>query len=47
VFGLVLDGDATYLGTVEPTNAVVVNLGETTTQLSALAYVPTRLLPTQ
>jgi hypothetical protein len=45
VFALVLDDDATYLATVDPTNAVVVHLGETTPQLSALAYVPTRLLP--
>ena len=45
VFALVLDGDATYLATVDPTNAVVVHLGNTTPQLSALAYVPTRLLP--
>jgi hypothetical protein len=47
VFGLVVDGDATFLATVDPTNAVVTNLGETPTQLSALAYVPSRLLPTQ
>jgi hypothetical protein len=45
VFGLVLDDDATYLATVDPTNAVVTNLGETATHLSALAYVPTRVLP--
>jgi hypothetical protein len=45
VFGLVLDDDATYLATVDPTNAVVVHLGETAQQLSALAYIPTRLVP--
>ncbi|MGE0158919.1 MAG: hypothetical protein AB7T31_05860 [Gemmatimonadales bacterium] len=45
VFGLVLDGSVTYFATIDPTNAVVVNLGPTTPQLSALAYVPTRLVP--
>jgi hypothetical protein len=45
VFALVLDDDATYLATLDPTNAVVVNLGKTTPLLSALAYVPTRLVP--
>ena len=45
VFGLVLDGDVTYLATIDPTNAVVSHLGETGPQLSALAYIPTRLLP--
>jgi hypothetical protein len=47
VLAIVLDGDVTYLATVDPTNAVVTNLGETATRLSALAYVPTRLLSTQ
>ena len=45
VLGLVRDADATYLATVDPTNAVVVNLGKTTPELSALAYIPTRLVP--
>jgi hypothetical protein len=45
VFAIVSDADATYFATVDPTNAVVVNLGETTPQLSALAYIPTRLVP--
>ena len=45
VIGLVLDNDATYLATVDPTNAVVVNLGKTAQQMSALAYIPTRLIP--
>ena len=45
IFGLVLDDDVTHLATVDPTNAVVANLGETAQQLSALAYIPTRLIP--
>jgi hypothetical protein len=45
IFGLVLDNDATYLATVDPTNAVVMNLGGTAQQMSALAYIPTRLIP--
>jgi hypothetical protein len=44
VFSLVQNGAATFLATLDPTNAVVVNVGATTTPLNALAYVPTRLL---
>jgi hypothetical protein len=52
VFAIVQDGggwaghiSATYLATVDPTNAVVRHVGETSPPLNALAYVPTRLLP--
>jgi hypothetical protein len=45
VFGLVLDDERVYLATVDPTNAVVRHVGETSPPLNALAYVPTRLLP--
>jgi hypothetical protein len=54
VFGLVHDGGGwagnvttTYLATVDVTSAIVTNIGATAQRLSALAYVPTRLLPTQ
>jgi hypothetical protein len=45
VFALVRSGDTTYLATLDPATAVVVNLGATSSPLTALAYVPTRLLP--
>jgi hypothetical protein len=45
IFGLVLDDERVYLATVDPTNAVVRHVGETSPPLNALAYVPTRLLP--
>jgi len=54
VFGLVHDGGGwagnvtvTYLATVDLTSATVTNIGATPQRLSALAYIPTRLLPTQ
>jgi hypothetical protein len=34
-----------FLATLDPSNAVVVHLGATSTALNALAYIPTRLLP--
>ncbi len=52
VFALVHDGGgwagnitSTYLATLDPTNAVVLHVGETSPPLNALAYVPTRFLP--
>jgi hypothetical protein len=52
MFALVLDPGGTagtptrsFLATLDPSNAVVVHLGSTSTVLSALAYVPTRLVP--
>jgi hypothetical protein len=47
VYALVVDADASrsFLATLDPSNAVVVNLGTTPTPLNALAYVPSRLIP--
>ncbi len=45
VFALVRHADITYRATLDPSNAVVVNLGATAIPLTALAYVPTRLIP--
>jgi hypothetical protein len=47
IYALVVDAAASrsFLATLDPSNAVVVNLGATSVPLNALAYVPSRLIP--